>query len=331
MLIAANYTFNSAPRDGTVIGHWSGPLILQHMMGNPAVHIRGTQVWLDSVCRWRMSLVCITTERSGIRSADDWRKAKTEVKLRRRSVPAPAAPTIPRSLGATDFPLQLIEGYNGNGRHQDCRETGEVDGTWHLDRNRQRATCAGAIRIDSTSRPCFLKIPISRAIRLTKKVKLTVDNATRILSKTLLRMAGRANAKSRSKSKLVDATKSSNTAVFPHTAYSPPRSGDPLKIQTFYATTYNVDGRHYTRIRWTGFRNKTLSGCVKTTIPADVSRGHRYSRRNRLVWSKTFSRFAPVPAMIESCFRNQRCQSRMSWRNHSVGISRPRPASLASS
>lgn len=25
MLIAANYTYNSAPRDGTVIGHWSGP------------------------------------------------------------------------------------------------------------------------------------------------------------------------------------------------------------------------------------------------------------------------------------------------------------------
>ena len=24
MLIAANYTYNSAPRDGTVIGHWSG-------------------------------------------------------------------------------------------------------------------------------------------------------------------------------------------------------------------------------------------------------------------------------------------------------------------
>jgi tripartite-type tricarboxylate transporter receptor subunit TctC len=35
MLIAANYTFNSAPRDGTVIGHWSGPLILQHLPSNP--------------------------------------------------------------------------------------------------------------------------------------------------------------------------------------------------------------------------------------------------------------------------------------------------------
>ena len=30
MLISANYIYNSAPRDGTYIGHWSGPLILQH-------------------------------------------------------------------------------------------------------------------------------------------------------------------------------------------------------------------------------------------------------------------------------------------------------------
>ena len=47
MLIAANYIFNSAPRDGTVIGHWSGPLILQHMMGNPAVQFEGRKFgWL---------------------------------------------------------------------------------------------------------------------------------------------------------------------------------------------------------------------------------------------------------------------------------------------
>src|ERR671910_3746257 len=44
MLIAANYTFNSAPRDGTVIGYWSGPLILQHMMWNPAVQFDGRTV-----------------------------------------------------------------------------------------------------------------------------------------------------------------------------------------------------------------------------------------------------------------------------------------------
>ena len=80
MLIAANYIFNSAPRDGTVIGNWSGPLILQHMMGNPAVQFEGRKFgWLGMPTA--DALVCITTERSGIRTAEDWRKAKTRVKL----------------------------------------------------------------------------------------------------------------------------------------------------------------------------------------------------------------------------------------------------------
>jgi hypothetical protein len=72
MLIAANYTFNSAPRDGTVIGHWSGPLILQHMMGNPAVLFEGRKFgWLGMPTS--DALVCILTERSGIKTAEEWR------------------------------------------------------------------------------------------------------------------------------------------------------------------------------------------------------------------------------------------------------------------
>src|SRR5918911_953036 len=80
MLIAANYVFNSAPRDGTVIGHWSGPLILQHMMGNPAVQFDGRKFgWIGMPTA--DSLICILTERSGIKTAEDWRNAKTRVKL----------------------------------------------------------------------------------------------------------------------------------------------------------------------------------------------------------------------------------------------------------
>ena len=63
MLIAANYIFNSAPRDGTVIGHWSGPLILQHMMGNLAVQFDGRKSgWVGMPTA--DSLICITTERT---------------------------------------------------------------------------------------------------------------------------------------------------------------------------------------------------------------------------------------------------------------------------
>ena len=36
-IIAANHTFNAAPKDGTVIGNISGPIILEQLFANPAV------------------------------------------------------------------------------------------------------------------------------------------------------------------------------------------------------------------------------------------------------------------------------------------------------
>src|SRR5262245_3607108 len=36
-IIAANHTFNAAPKDGTMIGNISGPIILEQLFGNPAV------------------------------------------------------------------------------------------------------------------------------------------------------------------------------------------------------------------------------------------------------------------------------------------------------
>ena len=112
MLIAANYTFNSAPRDGTVIGNWSGPLILQHMMGNPAVLFEGRKFgWLGMPTA--DSLVCVTTDRSGIKTAEDWRKAKTRVKLGAIGPGTSGTDDTKILAAATDFPLQLIEGYKG--------------------------------------------------------------------------------------------------------------------------------------------------------------------------------------------------------------------------
>ena len=106
MLISANFIFNSAPRDGTVIGHWSGPLILQHLMGNPAVQFDGRKFgWLGMPTA--DSLICITTERSGIKSAEDWRKAKTPVKLGAIGPGTGGTDDTELLAAATGFPLQL--------------------------------------------------------------------------------------------------------------------------------------------------------------------------------------------------------------------------------
>src|ERR671923_323654 len=36
-IIAANHVYNAAPKDGSVIGNISGPIILEQLFGNPAV------------------------------------------------------------------------------------------------------------------------------------------------------------------------------------------------------------------------------------------------------------------------------------------------------
>ncbi len=145
MLIAANYVFNSAPRDGTVIGHWSGPLILQHIMGNPAVKFDGRKFgWVGMPTP--DSLVCITTERSGIRTAQDWLKAKTKVKLGAIGPGTSGTDDTKLLAAATDFPLQLVEGYKGTADIRIAAEQGELDGTCSFGWQSAKVTWANALR-----------------------------------------------------------------------------------------------------------------------------------------------------------------------------------------
>jgi hypothetical protein len=145
MLIAANHIFNSAPRDGTVIGHWSGPLILQHLMGNPAVQFEGRKFgWLGMPTS--DSLVCITTDRSGIKTAEDWRNAKTRVKLGAIGPGTSGTDDTKLLAAATGFPLQLIEGFKGTADIRIAAETGELDGTCAFGWQSAKVTWANALR-----------------------------------------------------------------------------------------------------------------------------------------------------------------------------------------
>jgi hypothetical protein len=78
------------------------------MMGNPAVQFDGRKFgWVGMPTA--DALVCITTERSGIRTAEDWRKAKTRVKLGAIGPGTSGTDDTKLLAAATDFPLQLIE------------------------------------------------------------------------------------------------------------------------------------------------------------------------------------------------------------------------------
>src|SRR5512135_1024539 len=186
MLIAANYTYNSAPRDGTYIGHWSGPLILQHLMGNPAVQFDGRKFgWLGMPTA--DSLVCITTNRSGIKTADDWRKAKTRVKLGAIGPGTSGTDDTKLMAFATGFPLQLIEGYKGTADIRAAAEQGEIDGTCAFGWQSAKVTWVNALRTGEIH--VVLQTVLEPHPEL-KGVPLAVQYAKTEEGKKLLRIAG---------------------------------------------------------------------------------------------------------------------------------------------
>jgi tripartite-type tricarboxylate transporter receptor subunit TctC len=193
MLISANYVFNSAPRDGTVIGHWSGPLILQHMMGNPAVQFEGRKFgWLGMPTA--DSLVCILTERSGIKTAEEWRKTKTRVKLGAIGPGTSGTDDTKILAAATGFPLQLIEGYKGTADIRVAAETGEVDGTCSFGWQSAKVTWANALKAKQVH--VVLQTMMESHPEL-KGVPLAVDYANTDEGKKLLRIASELYGKQR--------------------------------------------------------------------------------------------------------------------------------------
>jgi tripartite-type tricarboxylate transporter receptor subunit TctC len=186
MLIAANHIYNSAARDGTVIGHWSGPLILQHLMGNPAVQFEGRKFgWLGMPTA--DSLVCITTERSGIKTAEEWLKAKARVKLGAIGPGTSGTDDTKLLAAATDFPLQLIEGYKGTADIRVAAETGEVDGTCSFGWQSAKVTWANALKAGQVH--VVLQTTLEPHPEL-KGVPLAVDYAKTDEGKKFLRIAG---------------------------------------------------------------------------------------------------------------------------------------------
>jgi tripartite-type tricarboxylate transporter receptor subunit TctC len=186
MLIAANYIYNSAARDGTVIGHWSGPLILQHMMGNPAVQFDGRKFgWLGMPTS--DSLVCIMTDRSGIKTAEDWRKAKTRVKLGAIGPGTSGTDDTKLLAAATGFSMQLIEGYKGTADVRVAAETGEVDGTCSFGWQSAKVTWANALLARQVH--VVLQTTLEPHPEL-KGVPLAVESAKTEEGKKLLRIAG---------------------------------------------------------------------------------------------------------------------------------------------
>jgi hypothetical protein len=133
------------------------------------------------------SLICITTERSGIKSAEDWRRAKARVKLGAIGPGTSGTDDTKLMAAATDFPLQLVEGYKGTADIRVAAEQGEVDGTCAFGWQSAKVTWANALRERQIH--VVLQTTLEPHPEL-KGVPLAVDYAKTEEGKKLLRIAG---------------------------------------------------------------------------------------------------------------------------------------------
>jgi hypothetical protein len=138
--------------------------------------------------------VCITTERSGIKTAEEWRKAKTRVKLGAIGPGTSGTDDTKILAAAADFPLQLIEGYKGTADIRVAAETGEVDGTCAFGWQSAKVTWANALRAKQVQ--VVLQTMLESHPEL-KGVPLAIDYAKTEEGKKLLRITSELYGKQR--------------------------------------------------------------------------------------------------------------------------------------
>jgi tripartite-type tricarboxylate transporter receptor subunit TctC len=131
-IIAANHTFSAAPKDGTVIGNISGPIILEQLFGNSAAQYDMARFHYLAVPVSETYLM-VVTRKPGVTKFDDIVGPKGK-QLTIGAIPGSTvehAPILVRDvLGAN---LKVVSGYKGTADVRMAIDGGEVDGffnTW---------------------------------------------------------------------------------------------------------------------------------------------------------------------------------------------------------
>jgi tripartite-type tricarboxylate transporter receptor subunit TctC len=131
-IIAANHLFNASPKDGTVIGNISGPIVLEQLFGAPSVQFDMAKFRYLAVPVSETYLM-IVTKKPGISKFDDVIGPKSK-QVSMGAIPGSTvehAPVLVRDvLGAN---LKVVSGYKGTADVRLALDSGEVEGffnTW---------------------------------------------------------------------------------------------------------------------------------------------------------------------------------------------------------
>ena len=131
-IIAANHVFNAAPKDGTIVGNISGPIVLEQLFGAPSVQFDMAKFRYLAV-PVSESYLMIVHKRAGINKLDDLRGNNAKL-LSIGAIPGSTVEHAPILVKeALNLNLKIVSGYKGTADVRLALDSGEVDGffnTW---------------------------------------------------------------------------------------------------------------------------------------------------------------------------------------------------------
>jgi tripartite-type tricarboxylate transporter receptor subunit TctC len=126
-LLAANFIYKAAKRDGLTIGNFVGGLVFQQILGLPGVEFDGPKFEYLGVPAQDNFMIGIAKS-TGITSIEQWKASGTILKIG-GVAPGGGTDDIPKVLKATlGLPLQMVSGYKGTGPVRLAFNSGEVQG-----------------------------------------------------------------------------------------------------------------------------------------------------------------------------------------------------------
>jgi tripartite-type tricarboxylate transporter receptor subunit TctC len=126
-IILANHMFNAAPKDGTVIGNFSGQIILEQLFANPAVQYDLAKFRYLGVPIGETYLL-IVTRKSGVTKLDELLGTKSKL-ITVGGIPGSTVeqgPLLMRDLLGAN--IKVVSGYKGTADVRLAMESGEIDG-----------------------------------------------------------------------------------------------------------------------------------------------------------------------------------------------------------
>ena len=137
-VIATNYMYNKAEKDGLTVGIWNSHNVFNHMMGDPSLRIDGRKFgWIGSP--GKDSVACAIMGFTGLKSFDEIVGSKK--RLRMGATRAGNTTQLPEMLNRwAGAHFDVIQGYTGTSKIRLAMRSREVDGAcWTWDSMRATA------------------------------------------------------------------------------------------------------------------------------------------------------------------------------------------------